>query len=52
MRLLLAGCGMKLDDQRILAILSKLGELYFVFISKFYSMKEAFEVAYKMPSSE
>ena len=54
LRLLCAECNIKKEDKQcIYHILSKLGPVYFVFVSTFYSMKESFTAAsYQEPSLE
>ena len=54
LRLLCVECKIKKEDKQcIYHILSKLGPVYFVFVSTFYSMKESLTAAsYQYPSHE
>jgi hypothetical protein len=53
LRLQLSDCGItKPDDQEIMAILSKLKAPFDIFVSTFYSTRDALGANYKMPTFE
>jgi hypothetical protein len=53
LRILFEECNIKLEEERcIYIIISKLGSSYSVFVSTFYSMREALGKAYKKPTLE
>jgi hypothetical protein len=53
LRILCEECNIKLKEERCIYIIpSKLGSVYFVFVSTFYAMREALGKAYQKPTLE